>query len=737
MKVTRRVLNLITVGALLAVVCIAFYLRYLVIFQYPYPSGNDAGGELYTAHSWLGNSLPNVNSDSLVSPIYEFLVVIPFTSIFSPFLGIKLYIIVLPAILGIPEFLLLREIGLCKITSIVGAFLLSFSSSYSLMLTWNAGVNIFAIFLMIFFLLYLVKAFKYNKTKHQILASLFLSLIVGSHILTAVVSVITFFVTVTLISLKDHSNARAHFRVAGKILLFSLISCSPYFYSYIQYLFSTTNVGIGSFTYNIYWSYEHSILFAWGFQSLSLSMLSLFDLIISIVAIVFVLYTFFKSDYIFASVMFANILAALSIPILVASNAVRGLYFLPVPIVTMVMFTLDRVLINQNKYSSHNVKPKSPNLFSRGILTLKNSQREDIKNSVRFLFLVICIIIMVIPNTVYSSATLKQADTYYMNLSPDKVNALNWIRYNTPSNAVLFDSLGLQTWIEGYAGRLDYTPQPLYTQVTNQSLNSAFTSEMISMGTYILGNNYFVEGNNFPGKLGTPSFYLFTPIGWQQLMKTQTNSVIFDITINNTTYQLNLGEADLKNLKIITSNVTSSLVDYTYYFGKQNIWLYETDQLVNSKLTINWYSNNSVVDKVSLGFAIPPSGYFFQYIATNISRTKSVSTYFTSNGISFNVSFSSGSVSQVTEGNGWTYLTINTSKLNQMKINITSNNYQVGSTYAYNTLTFLKQLNVSYVLTGGYSSFSLKFDSCFFGNIVNSTLVYNSKSIQIYHLNYI
>ena len=719
----QSVLLIATFGA-------CFAMRASILFASPYPPSNDVAGELYGAHAWLGHSIPMLAGTPLSSPVFTFVVVIPSLWALPVFTAQRFYMSFLPALLVFPTYFLEREIGVGRYWSVLGAFMMGTATTIGLMVTWNGGSNTFGILLLLVFAALLVRTYRNRSLKTIAITGVTLALIAGADPISLIIGAITLVLSALLLILLTTGwrNRLEAFLLNVKVVVFATLFSLPFAFYYFTTLQGTSNAGVGSYWTNVIWFYSNTLFFPWGFQAVTGSLLAVSDIIVTWIGITSLLRS--HRDVGSKAVVIGLLVASWLFPFVNASNAVRGLYFTTIPYVIAAIIGLER--LSRAPAVSPVVHNKRPQRLR--VPRWVPSGAAGRSHALRLPSVVAIALILAGTNLAYSVGLMTQSATFYRSLNSSDVAAMNWIRENTPTNATFYDAAGLQTWMWAYAERSDYAPQPLGDQVTALSYHIESIADLISLGTYLVGNDRFVVANNQPAGVGTPEIYLDVPGFWEPFLITDANSVSFQFAgacVN--------GCARLQFFTQVTSwsgNSTSSTA-----FDQTRLWspvfdigLNQTEVLSETGITLGWSSNTSVVQSVNASFAMPPSGYFFDYLVfPQVQNVTSLTDVFSYLGNRFSVTFSGGYYSQETLQTGWSQLTFSGGKT--IELTVTGLTAQAGVVpFVMNTGSLLEGNSITYAISDSYD-----FNSRISANALGgptATLLFSSGTVAVYRLNW-
>lgn len=717
------------IAALLAVAAILFILRLQILSAYPYPPSADVAGDLYGVHAWLGQAQPNLLGPAQTPPLYPLLVVAPFVTFFPIFEGLKIMIAFVPALIVFPAYLFLEESGMRRPWTILGAALLTGSTLFSLMSTWNSAYNLFAIFLLLFFLALLTRTLRSGRWLETILTGVTLAAIAATHELTLIVAIITLGCSCGWYAISCRNQLRARVWRIVRILIVSAVCLLPLSTLYLSYIGSSANNGVGQYLPALESLYQVSWLFAWGSQGGPLPLLVAVDVILTAGGIAILVFLPGPNRE-FAYVTGGVFAASLAIPLLDAANGVRGLYYLPIPFTVLLTLAVAELTNDRTREAvAARTLGRVPGLSPARVRRAFGGHR----NSWNVATLIVMSSLLIL-NTSYSLQTMEAGTQFNMVLNHDSVNALDWVRQNTSPNAVFFDTAGLQTWMWGYANRIDYAPEPLTYLATTQSYDAARLADLIDLGTYLSGNGQFVIASNLPGPIGIPNIYLTAPGTWYLFLTTQADQA--SVTVRTTTgsvENLSIQFADVLSVSNFTGTggLVGTLVNL--WFPSNAVGLTLEESVAQGTIRITWSSNDTEVLAANYVFSMPPSGYYFNYLIPRVTNQTSLTDRFTSlDGAPMTATFGGGELSQQTGESGWSVLDFSGTSLNMSTSGFFDNG---NSPFNLNTTNLLEALHVNYILTNYNLDYPLytKLQTGSFGG-VNVVQVYQSGAVVIYRI---
>ncbi|MCI4367210.1 MAG: hypothetical protein L3K08_05625, partial [Thermoplasmata archaeon] len=524
-------------------------------------------------------------------------IVVPFTTLFPTFEGVEIYMAFVPALLVFPAYLLVRESGAGRWASVFGAGLLAVSAIWSLMVTWNAAYNLFGIFFLLFFLVTLVRYLREPSWRAGLLVALPLVLVGLSHQLTFLVALIVLLTAgAWLLWTTSAQRVTAVVRLAVPCVLLSL----PLLLLYGPVASSVSTAGGGSsYSSNILWAFQVGPFFSWGYQGVKLDAVVFVDLVLSFLAIAYLGGSSERNP--FAVAMAGVLLAATIVVLLDPGNAARGLYFLPIPFMAPIPVYLEHGVVRRF-FDAGQVLPRADSALARASRRIGGS--EEGRAAVSFVAVAFAIGLLLV-NTSVSQNVMTAGITFNDSLQPQGVAALSWIRTHTPSNATFSDGAGLQTWMWGYAERMDYAPVSLSAEVTQQSLSYSEDADLINLGSYLLSDPYWVVSSSYPSGEGTPQIYLATPGFWQPFLGTEADHDT--LLLNGTGGPHWVG---LQFANVSTAIPNGSTPELTYNFGlswtSPNLTARLSTVLRGADFGLRWLAGTAAPIQVNYSFGIPP-----------------------------------------------------------------------------------------------------------------------------------
>jgi hypothetical protein len=644
----------LTLGAALV-----FALRLHTLLAYPYPPSNDAGGDLYSAQQWLGHAIPGVDV-SLQPPLYYWLIVIPLARAFGPFLGPQIYMALVPALLVFPGYLVCRETRASVPSSVIGGVALAIAAPFSLMVSWNGGYNAFAIVFLTFFVALMARALRTGKTRDCVLAGVMFALVAATHELTFVVAALSLAFT-SLVVVATSATRRLDARHLGLIIFTGAIACIPVLPLYLSSAGGAANLGVGGFQSQLNFAYTTFPFFAWGFQSTTLSGLALLDIFVASAGLVAL---WLQAPTRYSAIVLSSIwFGGLMIPFLSASNAVRGLYFLAIPAVLVVPSFLERLVLRDPADRSMDSRqtalfPVEPTTVTERPRGRARSRKHRLKEVTYRRVAVAAIAAFCVVNASFSLQTLDTATQYYLTLSPDNVAALNWLSTQTLPNATVYDSLGVEPWIWGYAHRLAYGPAPLGVESTSASLQVASEADAIWLGSSLMENSRLTVADNSPSPIGIPSVFVNVPGYWMQMISTQADLVNFTLQHSGVSYNEQLASGTLISNSSDVVGGHSVIATYQFWWSVPGFGVSEQLNLTGEALSVSWSGLNATLKSANSWLGLVPLDSLYGSVVDQpqVISASQIEDSYSLDGIPFTLTLTGGTVNQSVQPNGWAYV---------------------------------------------------------------------------------
>lgn len=677
---------------LAAAVVVLFLARWLVLQQSLFPPGTDAGGDLYGAHVWTGHELAGAGGFPLLPPVYPLFVVAPATTLLPVFAGIQLYDALVPALIVLPAYALFRQSPVRPFAAGVGAVLLASSAAFSLMLTWNAAYNLFGILLLTGFLAALVQALRTGTRGSVVLCALLFGALAGSHELSFLMAVLTLSAALAVYGLGTGGGWRTRLRRPALLGGLCALAAAPFAGLYLVLARQSANSGIGSFGANLPAVYGNALFFPWGSQTGAIPLLVLGD--VAVVAGGILLWTFRpQTDSVYLSVIGGSAVAALTVPVLDASEAVRGLYFLPIPLCAAAANAADFLLAGPTPVA---VEPPEVTRASRIARGFRHGYGSLVRRGPVPVAALGLAVFLLGANLAYSLNVEAQGTRFYGVLDPTRVAALDWIRTQTPTGTVVYDGAGLSPWIWGYGERVAYGPAPLWAQSTAASYQAALAADHLDMGAFLVGNGGLIVGSNLPGRAGTPTVFVAVPGNWVTLATSQAGDVAFHVRSSTGPRTVSLATAQFVRVVTVPGPGNAAGLRTDVWWPSAGVGLSETTTVRNGSVDFAWSSNDSAFLSTSWRLSLPPSGYFLNYQFTPNGGSRSWAASLSPlAGPSFNLTATGGSFRTSENASQWSTVDFNGSALH---LNFSGLPLASGPAFTLDTSTLFVRLSLTFAL---------------------------------------
>jgi hypothetical protein len=462
----------------IAIVVAASFVDKLFVASQNVSLGADYGSYLRWADILRG---VDIRGEGLRYPPLYPLMLNLFLLFFDKITALKICAALVYSIIIIPFFFLARRISKSTVLPIFASLLIAFNTFYAEMMGWGGNANILALTFMMTFLFFWFNSLepeRHNK-RDTILASVFLSLSIGSHYLVGVYLAVFFLVFFSFLALfRRHVELGSAFRKTVLIGTVGLVFSIPYFFSY-AYLLDSAVTEETSFTVA-----GMSISFTNYTYLLSKNIINIVLIFVGAIGI----YILAKKKDRFKGLAIATLFISACL-LLFTQHPDRWLYFWPIP-----MFL--GIIVFIEFFSS---KGRG---FSRNIL------KSAVTLGVIFLALVYII---------NSINYLQETCSFYNALSNDSLAALKWISNtsNTPGNAVIATSgpykggsagsgIIYGWWIEGYSNRRSIATAYLRFLTYKDERFLSEKANIIFSGTDIIKSSYVTVAETSGIGLGNP-----------------------------------------------------------------------------------------------------------------------------------------------------------------------------------------------------------------------------------------
>ncbi|HTW77639.1 MAG TPA: GNAT family protein [Thermoplasmata archaeon] len=701
-----RSVSAATAAALLATFAILVILRLQILFSYPYPPGGDVAEQLYWSHIWLGTAFPSQVSPWWIPPVYLFTVYIPFTHLFPLFTGQRLLMGVVPALLLFPAYFLLRASEVNRPFSLFGAALLALAAPLSLMVTWNAGYNLFGMFCALIFFAGLVAALRTHRTRYVVVAALGFGLTAGAHDLTFAFLCLAFLVT-ALLAFALLPGRRATGRTLFWITLGGLICAAPFALVYLTLTAQTSNVG-GAVTSSALNSLAQGLFpFVWGGGSVWNPLIEI-DTLLSVLGILALLAARLRRPE--TPVLLGSLLSGALLSAAYPQLPERGLYFVPLGVYPMVAILFQVVYdFATGRAARPTPAPETASAPAPSVpgssSTARRRPRARVVAAGGIAFVVMAVLL--VANAQQSLSVMTSGEQFYDELSAEDLPALNWLAHNTSRDAAIYTpEAGLEKWIWGYANRQSYAPQPLSLQDTTLSYQATYLADLAALGQYVSTDPYLAVAQNSPAPVGTPMIYLHSEYYWTLLFNTAADNISLAVDVNGTVVQANLANAELLNSTTTTPCAGCTGEDLTFAWTGAPFTAREETNLSGETVSMFWTLSGATLEGVNLTtYVTPPDFGTIHAAMPRAVNASALTDHFSFGGAAFTVAFSgkSAAFSQIKMSDGWVEVECASQDLLRLTF---KGLVPFGSAPAATVATssIFSGLGISYILTNYYDS---------------------------------
>ena len=464
----------------------SYLVRVWMLGRYAAPSSADHGIYLADAHALLGNDVTGFGS--AYPPVF-LLALVGLLSFLDPITAVRILAPVGALILPFPFYRIVSRYA-AKPWAFLGTVVFVLNEGYSEMTGWGGGPDLLAIAFMLASLAFFLSYLDAPNRRDLVLAGLFAGLVVGTHHLTALVYLGTLLVWMILEALRSRSFTiiLPFVKLAGWSALFSL-PFVPYYIGFgsgiapqMTPIWPDAVAELPVAT--VFLFRESWILWAVvGILALAAGVRWLRDRPEGSLFLSFVATSFFLAS------------------VVLQDNPTRSLYYLYVPLVA----TFPAFFRWFPKPGTPGLSPRSRQLTAAFLVTF-----------------------MVLSSAVFvgqSMGRMSVAVDWYHAINQPELDALDWIRMNTPADAVVAtaglpfyrspEGTRYAWWIEGYGERHSfYGGNPIYAALGPQRAMVENANEYFAGAHGAQGPGLrFVE--NAPAALANPAISVLTPSGFE------------------------------------------------------------------------------------------------------------------------------------------------------------------------------------------------------------------------------
>ncbi len=477
---------------ILLIVIISFIVYFVGLSSYKAPPGCDYGNYLTQVDILHGNDLRGWGLRH--NPVF-FVILDIFLRLFEEFISLKIVASLVFAISAIPFFLLARKLSGSPLVALICTWLFVFFISNSEMISWGGNPNILGFSFMLLTLFFFIDLMNEPSKRNLLLSGFFLSLVVGTHVLVAVCLFFSFLIYFIATTWTNRKISKVQIKNLVLMTLVALVFSLPYFSFYFGFFRNSSKEMV------------QIALLSMQIPQISISSILVLEQYwqFFVVAIIFALSLFALSKYVrkqhknngllLCSLFLAPLLLAL-----VTENIIRWFYFLPIPLILCFGIYLKDLFFDA-----------------------KNS-RKTIHLLVVCFMAIICFHI-----TIMTMIHLRTAAGVYQFIGNDEIHALNWIKENTPPDAILATSghpkgdIGgggnsYSWWVEGYCKRVCISSGDLKYYSYQRERDQVRIANRIFAGTYSAEYENLRVTESYPSSTTNPEIAAFVDKDYQDIL---------------------------------------------------------------------------------------------------------------------------------------------------------------------------------------------------------------------------
>ncbi|MCX8150659.1 MAG: glycosyltransferase family 39 protein [Candidatus Bathyarchaeota archaeon] len=456
------------------------------------PPGADYGNYLTQVDILQGNDLRGLGLRH--QPVF-FVFLDLLTMVFDEFTALKVAAATVFSIIIFPFFMLTKKLSGSYLAAEISTAIFAFFISYTEMISWGGNPNFLAFSFLLTALFFIFEAMGKESAKNLMISGFFLSLVVGTHMLVAIFAFgsLTFFVILYAAFIKLDKKVikrkiKSVFYLPLSVVVFSL----PYVPFYITF-FRNSSKEIVTF---------RLLELQFGDAQIAESLLTFakfFVIIAATIAGVFALAECLKVNKSKGLLISSLFLAPLTL-FLITVQPLRWLYFLPIPILLCFSISLGNVI----------------------------SDIRQVKKTAIVVFAALFTITLAVQSVAVAGERFGDATNFYQFIKDDEIQALNWIKTQTPPNSV-FATSGFSEdvggggnsyawWVEGYANRICMFTGDLEFYSFQFERDQVRTTNNIFAGTYVVDNGKVKVTESYPAGLNNPQIWGYSKDRYEKLL---------------------------------------------------------------------------------------------------------------------------------------------------------------------------------------------------------------------------
>lgn len=565
-------------AALAAIVVIVFVVKLAVLNKYPTPPSVDAGNHLSILNAFHGHDVTGYDLKYRYPPLYFLLVLDPLTKLFPVFSALKISASLVSSIIAIPFFLLARKITGSNVVALFTAGLYAFNEGHSSMMCWGAIPNLLGIFFMLWSAYYIVDAVERNSRISAILAGFFLSLIVGTHHLTAPYYAIALMLSALLLIVIQKKTAVYAIKILVLVVVSGVILSLPYLPTYISIASNTSvftepeAIPIMEIDVNMVTTVLGAVFKSSTHLWVILTTVGFFGLWKG------------PGDR-FIKVFISSLVLSCPILAVVLGSVFRPFYFIYTP-----------VLLAFSAFISG---------FWWERLVKAIARAKLLHAAILIAFLTIISSSLVVG----SYNKLVEATDYYQVANEDVVEGLDWLKENSEPNAIIITNVKeLAWWIEGYALRKSFMPSVKPVLAYKDEWQEIDTANKIVAGNYVVENGYIRVGDFFPAGFDNPKIAVRLGQRYQDLIHFNDTSIALYSELKTAQHNITESEANMIytysndqvmiNRTVRVTQASEVIVNYNYNLINYSAYDFELNQTVGilpSVKTVDYSINDNII----------------------------------------------------------------------------------------------------------------------------------------------
>jgi hypothetical protein len=468
----------------------SFATKFTALNRYAAPPAGDYGNYLTQVDILNGY---DVRGQGLrYNPLF-YALLDPFLIFFDSLTALKIVASLVFSTATIPFFLLAKKLSNSYLAALITSWTFLFFEGYSEMIGWGGNPNFLGFSFMLLTLFFLVKSIENPSNRNILLTGFSLSLVVGAHFLVTAFALLFLLVFAVLTLTLNRKDFGRNIKILLSVISVSAVLSLPYSLVYVTFVkYSSSDL----IDLNLLKALNAAIAgLEWMFRDQYL-------IVITMTALgIFALLTHAKENR-NNSLILCSLLMLPFVLALLTENPDRWFYFLPIPV--MLSFAL---------------------FLGNMFVALRHSRKV-------ILLLASCFVLLIlIGGTILSVNRLEGAVDYYQSLGNDEIQALNWVKENTFSNATFATSgpnkvIGgdwapgnsYSWWIEGLSKRKSlHTGFTTWYTYEDERLETAMTNRIFA-GNYVFEFNDLRISDNFPADSGNPQIAVLSNGQYQNVL---------------------------------------------------------------------------------------------------------------------------------------------------------------------------------------------------------------------------